>query len=282
MHLLALSQGEYGHIILQDIALICLIGVILAGLIHGWLRKASPNLQWNQIGNVSTTGIGQADIIGCLLVTLPFSLSVIAPYQDPSNIELTPLALIANFAILGLMAGIVFLIYQRRGLLPEALGLHPKHPVQVITWTVVAYIAFFILSIAMSQLGLEYWLSARLGEQQNQHIVNEMMATQESQKRLIMILGACVIAPIAEEVIFRGYLYPVVKRYTEPVVAAIFTGVIFGAIHGQIWAVIPLSLFGILLAVLYEKSGSIWACILCHGMFNTINVFFMLTMGDKL
>ena len=69
---------------------------------------------------------------------------------------------------------------------------------------------------------------------------------------------------------------------TEPVVAAIFTGVIFGAIHGQIWAVIPLSLFGILLAILYEKSGSIWACILCHGLFNTINVFFMLTMGDQL
>jgi uncharacterized protein len=282
MNLLALSQGEFGHFILQDIALICVIGVVLAGLIHGWLRKASPDLQWNQIGKVSTIGLGPADIVGCLLVTLPFTLSLIAPYIDPSGVDLTPSMLIANFAILSLMAGIVLLIYRQRGLLPDALGLHPKHPVQVITWTVAAYIVFFILSIVLEQLGLEHWLSARLGEQQNQQIVNEMMATQENQKRFIMLLGACVIAPIAEEIVFRGYLYPVVKRFTEPVIAAIFTGVIFGAIHGQIWAVIPLSLFGILLAVLYEKSGSIWACILCHGMFNTINVFFMLTMGDQL
>jgi hypothetical protein len=282
MNLLALSQGEFGHIILQDIALICVVGVVLAGLIHGWLRKVSPSLQWNQIGKVSTVGLGPADIVGCLLVTLPFSLSLISPYLDPSGIELSPSMLITNFAILSLMAGIVLVIYQQRGLLPDALGLHPKHPVQVITWTVAAYIAFFILSIALEQLGIEHWLSARLGEQQNQQIVDEMMATQENQKRLIMLLGACVIAPIAEEIVFRGYLYPVVKRFTEPVVAAIFTGVIFGAIHGQIWAVIPLSLFGILLAVLYEKSGSIWACILCHGLFNTINVFFMLTMGDQL
>ncbi|MFC4996133.1 CPBP family intramembrane glutamic endopeptidase [Rubritalea tangerina] len=49
-------------------------------------------------------------------------------------------------------------------------------------------------------------------------------------------------------------------------------GILFGAIHGQIWALIPLSIFGILLAILYEKSGSIWAPILCHAMFNSINI----------
>ena len=282
MHLLALSQAEFGHIILQDIALICVIGIVLAGLIHGWLRKASPSLQWNQIGKVSTVGLGPADIVGCLLVTFVFWHSLIFPYQDPSSTELSPIMLIANFGILSLMAGIVFVIYQQRGLLPDALGLHPKHPMQVIAWTGAAYIVVYILFIALNQLGMEQWLSARLGEQQNQQIVDELIATQESQKRLIMILGACVIAPVAEEIVFRGYLYPVVKRYTEPVIAAIFTGIIFGAVHGQIWAVIPLSLFGILLAILYEKSGSIWACILCHALFNIVNVVFMLTMGDQL
>lgn len=282
MNILALSQGEFGHSILQDIGLICLIGIVLAGLIHGWLRQASPSLQWNQIGKVSTLGLGPADIVGCLLVTLPFSLTLLAPYHDPSGASLTPVMIMVNFGILIAMAAIVFALFKQRGLIPEALGLMPKHPAQVITWAVAAYIAFFLINIILIQIGLEQWLGARLGEQQNQHIVNEMMNAQENEKRLMLILGACVIAPFAEEIIFRGYLYPVVKRFTEPVVAAIFTGVIFGAIHGQVWAVIPLSIFGILLAVLYEKSGSIWACILCHGMFNTINVFFMLTMGDQL
>ena len=80
MHLLALSQAEFGHIILQDIALICVIGIVLAGLIHGWLRKASPSLQWNQIGKVSTVGTwacGYSRLLVsdfCVLAFFDFSL----------------------------------------------------------------------------------------------------------------------------------------------------------------------------------------------------------------
>ncbi len=282
MNLLALSQGAFGHAILQDIGLICVISMLLAGLLHAWVRKTSPSLQWNKIGSVSTTGLGPADIIGCLLVTLPFSLGLVGPYIDRSETVITPLSLILNFGILTTMAAIVFGLYHQRGLFPDALGLEPKHPAQVITWAVVAYVIMFIASIALSQLGVEQWLTERLGEKQNQKLVDELMVSQENQKRLIMILGACVIAPFAEEIIFRGYLYPVAKKYSEPIIAAIFSGIFFGAIHGEVWAVIPLSIFGILLALLYEASGSIWSCILCHGIFNIINVFFMLTMGDQL
>lgn len=282
MNILALSQGEFGHSILQDIGLICLIGIILAGLIHGWLRQASPGLQWNQVGKVSTVGLGPWDILSCLLLLLIPCAGLFTSYRDPDLQSINVSGILFQSFIMILLATAVVFIFHQRGLLPQALGLHPKHPIRVILWAVLGWIVIFISFILLNKIGLELWLSERLGAKQNQEVVDVLISTPDSQLRLTMIFMACIVAPVTEEFLFRGYLYPVVKRFTEPVVAAIFTGVIFGAIHGQIWAVIPLSIFGILLALLYEKSGSIWACILCHGMFNTINVFFMLTMGDKL
>jgi membrane protease YdiL (CAAX protease family) len=278
---LALSQGAYGHQILQDIGLICLISLVLAGAFHAWLRKTTPSLQWHQFGKVDTSRIAPADILGCVFVTLPFTLTLLMPYGGPSK-SLSPLELAISFGMLLMMSGVVLFLYKMRDMLPEALGLSPKHPAYVFAWGVGVYIAFILLSIIMQSAGLEAWLESRLGEPQHQQIVKDMINAVRVERKLILILGTCIIAPLAEEVIFRGYLYPVVKRYTEPAFAAIITGIIFGAIHGNIWAVIPLSIFGILLAVLYELSGSIWSCILCHALFNSINVAFMLSMGDQL
>ena len=273
---LALSQAEYGHAILQDIGLICLVAVVLAGVLHAFLRRSAAELQWSQVGNVSIAGFVPADIVACLFVTLPFSATLLVPYAEPSG-KMTPLTLALSFSILLMMAGVVLFIFKQRDMLPEALGLRPKHPAQVFSWAVGFYVLFILVLMGLNGIGLEAWLSERLGEQQNQAVVNEMVNAVDFRKKLILIIGACVVAPIAEEIVFRGYLYPVVKRFTEPVVAALFTGIIFGAIHGNIWAMIPLSIFGVLLAALYEKSGSIWACILCHAMFNGINTVFMLT-----
>ena len=278
---IALSQGAFGHQILQDIGLVCLISIVMAGAFHGWLRRTAPGLEWNQIGTASTSRLGRADILGCVFVTLPFTLTLLIPYSGPQR-SLTPIELAISFGMLLMMAGIVMFIYKQRDMLPEALGLQPKHPAYVFAWGVGTYICFILISIVLQHLGLESWLQSRLGDPQHQQIVQDLVSASSVEKKLMLIVGACMIAPLAEEVIFRGYLYPVVKRFTEPAIAAVFTGILFGAIHGNIWAVIPLSIFGILLAVLFELSGSIWACILCHALFNAINVTFMLTMGDQL
>lgn len=261
--------------------MICVVAVLLAGVLHAFLRKSMPGLQWNTLGKVSTEGLRTADILGCLLVTAPFSLGLILPFQQQGG-SISTQALASQFVVFLMLAGSVLFIFKQRGLLEQGMGLKPKHPAQVFSWAVAMYVFFIMTLMLLDAVGLKEWLVARLGEEQKQEIVNEMINANELTKKLTLIIGACVIAPVAEEIIFRGYLYPVVKRYTEPVMAALFTGVIFGAIHGNVWAVIPLAIFGVLLAVLYEKSGSIWACILCHALFNGINTFFMLNHANKL
>ena len=52
----------------------------------------------------------------------------------------------------------------------------------------------------------------------------------------------------------------------------IFTGLLFGAVHGNLLALLPLTILGIALALAYEYTGSLWAPIAIHFCFNAATV----------
>jgi uncharacterized protein len=82
-----------------------------------------------------------------------------------------------------------------------------------------------------------------------------------------------VVAPIAEEVLFRGFLYGKLRSRTPVWVAIIVTSVLFGFIHGQ-WNVgIDTFALSIILCSLREMTGSIWAGVLLHMLKNSVAFF---------
>jgi len=85
-----------------------------------------------------------------------------------------------------------------------------------------------------------------------------------------MLVMGCVLAPLAEELLFRGMLYPAVRKYLGPTGGAIAAGLIFGLVHWDIWRAIPLAIGGTLLCYIYEKTGSILVSALAHGTWNGI------------
>lgn len=95
-----------------------------------------------------------------------------------------------------------------------------------------------------------------------------------------------VVAPVAEEVIFRGYLYGKLREIVPTWIAIIIVSMVFGFIHGQ-WNVgIDVFALSIILCSLREVTGSIWAGILLHMIKNGlafyilfINTSFLSTMG---
>ena len=82
---------------------------------------------------------------------------------------------------------------------------------------------------------------------------------------LVMIV---VVAPLVEELLFRGILYRNLATRFGPVLAAIVSGVFFGVIHMNWAGLLPLSALGIALALLYERTGNLWSSILLHAVFN--------------
>jgi membrane protease YdiL (CAAX protease family) len=88
----------------------------------------------------------------------------------------------------------------------------------------------------------------------------------------IQVLLIVIAAPIAEETCFRGMLFGGLREKLPRLAAALICGLVFGALHALtgITAVPPLIVFGFLLALLYERTGSIVPGILLHMINNSI------------
>lgn len=88
----------------------------------------------------------------------------------------------------------------------------------------------------------------------------------------IAVFLICVVAPIAEETFFRGFLYGGLRQRFSQIPASTMSGLVFGLVHAPtgITTVIPLAVFGIGLALLYERTGSIWPGIIAHAINNSI------------
>ena len=88
----------------------------------------------------------------------------------------------------------------------------------------------------------------------------------------VQVLLIVIAAPISEEVCFRGMLFGGLRERLPRLAAALISALIFGGLHATtgISAVPPLIIFGFVLALLYEKTGSIVPGILLHMLNNSV------------
>ena len=88
-----------------------------------------------------------------------------------------------------------------------------------------------------------------------------------------MVLGIITIglAPFAEEVLFRGILYPWIKQLGFPRLALWSTSLLFAAIHLSPVSFVPLAALALGLAILYERTNNLLASIAAHALFNGFN-----------
>ena len=95
-------------------------------------------------------------------------------------------------------------------------------------------------------------------------------------QRIPIILLAVAIAPVAEELAFRGYLYGVIKRFFGAVPALVLSGILFALIHLNLPSFFPLLVLGWVFALAYELSGSLLVPMTMHALFNALNLILAL------
>lgn len=88
------------------------------------------------------------------------------------------------------------------------------------------------------------------------------------------ILAAGVIAPIGEEILFRGYIYPAMKRLIGALPAAFLAALLFAAIHNSAAGMATLTLLAIALTVAYERTGSLIVPMVMHALFNSTSLLY--------
>jgi len=101
--------------------------------------------------------------------------------------------------------------------------------------------------------------------------VEEMLRSAGQLPQFIAIITAVVIlAPVSEELFYRGMIYPLFKKYLGTTWGAVGAGVLFGLAHFDLWRALPLAIGGIALCYIYEKSGSILVSMVAHGVWNGV------------
>lgn len=92
------------------------------------------------------------------------------------------------------------------------------------------------------------------------------------QYGLFLILGG-VVAPLKEEMFFRGLMYPPLRQAFGRGKGMILAGLFFAVLHFDLVRFLPLFIGGVVLAWLYERSASIWPAVLAHGTWNVLMIF---------
>lgn len=105
---------------------------------------------------------------------------------------------------------------------------------------------------------------------QKQGIVELFNASSTLEQRILIILLAVMVAPLAEEFFFRFFLYGVVKRYFGLGVGVVANSLLFAAVHAHLPSFAPLFVLGICFTIAYEWSGSILVSMTMHALFNAL------------
>ena len=211
----------------------------------------------------------QLDLLGIGLICAVFFALALSSIQAGSEGELKidARALLGTIGFQFITSGMVILCMVPR-IHPAAwLGLRWPAWYRVIWIAPCASISMWIFFGGLQALGFMEWIES-LGAETVQDTVKLLQNSEDPLIIGLMAVAAVVAAPLCEELIFRGYLYPAAKKFAGPWVAGIFSALIFAAAHGSLVALLPLFVFGCLLAFVYQKTGSLWAPISVHFFFN--------------
>jgi membrane protease YdiL (CAAX protease family) len=102
----------------------------------------------------------------------------------------------------------------------------------------------------------------------------ETLGSNEGAALLVLSAGlTCVVAPICEEFLFRGYIFTALRNWRGTLPAALITGLVFGGVHAGSAPVLdlaPLAALGFGLCLLYRYSGSLYPCMIAHCLNNCL------------
>ena len=104
-----------------------------------------------------------------------------------------------------------------------------------------------------------------------QQAVQVLQEAEVWPDRIYLGVVAIFLAPVAEEMLFRGILYPAVKQAGFPHLALWGTSLLFAAIHTNLVTFVPLMVLALVLTALYERTNNLLAPITAHAMFNALN-----------
>jgi membrane protease YdiL (CAAX protease family) len=153
----------------------------------------------------------------------------------------------------------------------DFFGLRKCNFLRALAWATAGLLV--VLPVALALESLSQAVLQKIGwAPQAQAAVEMLLNAPLWPTGVYLGLFAVVLAPIAEEFIFRGVLFPFVRQLGYPRLAWFGVSGLFALIHGDVAIFVPLFVLALALTWLYEKTGSLLAPIAVHGLFNAANL----------
>ncbi len=213
-------------------------------------------------------------LFGMTLVARFFIKPDAAQGSPAANVPLENV-LVDNMANAALPAlAIVVLLVARGGHLQSFFGLHKMSVHRALGLGFCLAVLATPLTIAAKALTV--W--ATRSQEAPQALVQKFQtAVGGEELRLIglIALSACVIAPICEELLFRGTFYPLLSRGLGRGIAAIVSALFFAVVHDTFTDIPSLTLLALCFTLAYEATGSLLVSIFMHMAFNSISLLVM-------
>lgn len=186
----------------------------------------------------------------------------------------------ATLSFQGAAIPMLWLLVRQHGLgLRDGFGLG-NSPGQAALLGATAAMAFIPVGLAL-QFGIaniaKWVFHINLGAQE---AVTILRLADSWADCIALGLVAIVLAPLAEEGLFRGLFYPAIKRLGMPKAALWITSVVFALIHFNVLSFLPLLVLAVVLVKLYEKTDNLLSCIVCHATFNAFNFVMLFVFND--
>jgi membrane protease YdiL (CAAX protease family) len=161
----------------------------------------------------------------------------------------------------------------------EFLGLTDGQVKRAVSVALMAGVVLVPAALALNTLLAEAMSLLRM-EPVEQVAIKVVQANEAWWQRLSLGVTTIVVAPLAEEMIFRGILYSFIKQLGHPKLALYGTALLFAAAHTNLLIFLPLACLGVALALLYERTNKLLTSVVTHSFFNAVN-FCILAFHDE-
>lgn len=180
--------------------------------------------------------------------------------------------LVVALSLIGTALG--FALFDAGGAVREAfgkLGLGGRIAVGAVGLALLAWFVYIVFAGFLAPL-----------LQPDQEDVTRDLGTNKDELGSVAVAAFLIViaAPISEEMFFRGFMYGGLRRSLSIWPAALISAAVWGSLHlgaGNIGVAVQLAVFGVILAWLYERSGTLWAPVLAHAINNTIAFVLLVT-----
>ena len=179
--------------------------------------------------------------------------------------------LASTLLVYSIVMALIALVNRRRGgswAIDFGMGFRQLRKLALSPLLYLATLPFLMLAATVWHLLLQYGFGVKIELQE----VAQIFTQELSWLQLLYILMAIIVAPLYEELMFRGMVFPYLVKRVGLAGGTVLVSLLFAGMHFHLPSFVPLLLLSAVFCLAYWRTGSLWVGIGIHAIFNGVSI----------